>query len=129
VSLFGGFLQLVKRFDIAVAPEGRQKMAEQMKDSRIPPEACNMEEMLLGGLVTQLRSIPIGFRSEDWIAQNFRELADLQKRAVLAQLTQNLEAIKIAALESLKPQTCGQQIKFSAGSLLSGFKDSMERGA
>jgi hypothetical protein len=33
------------------------------------------------------------------------------------------------SLESLKPQTCGQQIKFSAASLPSGFKDSTERGA
>jgi hypothetical protein len=32
-------------------------------------------------------------------------------------------------VESLKPQTCGQQIKFSAASLPSGFKDSTERGA
>jgi hypothetical protein len=32
-------------------------------------------------------------------------------------------------LESLKPQTCGQQIKFSAAPLSSGFKDSTERGA
>jgi hypothetical protein len=29
----------------------------------------------------------------------------------------------------LGPQACGQQIKFSAGSLPSGFKDSTERGA
>lgn len=86
-----------KRFDIAVGPEGRQKMAEQMLDSRIPPEARNMGEMLLGGLVTQLRSIPVGFRIEDWILKDYPELADLQKRAALAQLTQGLEAIKIAA--------------------------------
>jgi hypothetical protein len=32
-------------------------------------------------------------------------------------------------LESLKPQTCGQQIKFSAAPLSSGFKHSTERGA
>jgi hypothetical protein len=37
--------------------------------------------------------------------------------------------LALARLESLKPQTCGQQIKFSAGSLPSGFKDSTERGA
>jgi len=86
-----------RRVDIAVGPEGRQKMVEQMHDSRIPPEARNMGEMLLGGLVTQLRSIPVGFRIEEWIEQNFPELADLQKHAALAQLAQNLEAIKIAA--------------------------------
>lgn len=85
-----------KRFDFAVGPGGREKMAEQMLDSRIPPEARNMGEMLLGGLVTQLRSIPVGFRIEDWILRNYPELSGLQKRAALAQLTQNLEAIRIA---------------------------------
>jgi len=86
-----------KRFDIAVGPEGRQRMAELLQDTGIPSEARNMGEMLLGGLITQLRSIPVGFRMEDWVAQYFPELAELQQRAVLAQLTQNLEAIKIAA--------------------------------
>jgi len=86
-----------RRFDIAVGPEGRQKMAEQMRATRMPPEARDMGEVLLGGLVTQLRSIPVGFRIEDWIAKSFPELADLQKRAAVAQLAQNLETIRIAA--------------------------------
>lgn len=72
-------------------------MAGEMLDSRIPPEARNLGEMLLGGLVTQLRSIPIGFRIEEWIAKDFPELADLQKRAAVAQIEQNLPAMKIAA--------------------------------
>lgn len=96
-----------RRFDIAVGPEGRQKMAELLRDSRIPPEAGDMREILLGGLVTQLRSIPVGFRIEAWIANNFPELADLQRRAAQAQLVQNLEAIRIAA-SGLFPRQIGK---------------------
>lgn len=44
----------------------------------------------LGGLITQLRSIPVGFRIDDRIAKSFPELAGLQKRAALSQLPQNL---------------------------------------
>jgi hypothetical protein len=35
----------------------------------------------------------------------------------------------VITLESLKPQTCGHQVKFSAVRPPSGFKDSTERGA
>lgn len=86
-----------KRFETAARPEASQKLADEMLKNRIPSQAQGLGEMLLGGLITQLRSIPVGFRIEDWITSTFPELADQQRCAVQNQLTQNLETIRIAA--------------------------------
>ena len=84
------------RFDITVGAVGREKMDLQMLESRASVEVRNMGETLLGGLVTQLRSTPVGFRIEDWIARDYPELEDQQRRAARSQLTENLAAIRLA---------------------------------
>ncbi len=54
---------------------------------KLPAEALDqLVQMLRDGLLSHLRSIPIGMRVDAWIAENFSELADLQRRALLRQL-------------------------------------------
>lgn len=85
-----------KRFDFASCPEGRIQIEIELQDPRLPDGVRDMGEMLLGGLITQLRSIPVGFRIDEWIERTFPELAELQRKAVVAQLETNSKAIASA---------------------------------
>ena len=46
-------------------------------------------ERLIGGLLTHLRSVPIGLRLDNWILTERPELAEMQKDAIQAQLQDN----------------------------------------
>jgi len=82
-----------KRFDFASGQEGRTKIEIELRDPRLPERVRDMGEMLLGGLITQLRSVPVGFRIDEWIERTFPELVELQRKAVVAQLETNSKAI------------------------------------
>lgn len=85
-----------KRFDFASCPEGRTKIGIELQEPRLPDGVRAMGEFLLGGLITQLRSIPVGFRIDEWVEKTFPELALLQRNAVVAQLETNSKAIAAA---------------------------------
>lgn len=67
------------------------------KNSNLPGEVLDgFTRNLVGGLLGQLRSIPIGMRIDAWIAEDFPSLGDLQAEAIAAQQRE--------ALGSLSPQ-------------------------
>ena len=52
-----------------------------------------MKDILLSGLLTQLRSIPIGLRIDDWLWSEYSELQEQQIASARIQLQQNAQVL------------------------------------
>jgi hypothetical protein len=102
------------RFDFASTVEGRQFVYQLLTAPdgpgtklKLPPESiATLRDQLFDGLMTQLRSIPIGFRVDSWIMREYPELSELQHKAAMQQLQENLQVLspeikKIAATKVL----------------------------
>jgi hypothetical protein len=81
------------RFDFGMTPEASNKMERLLADRSLPPQARMMKDMLLNGLLTQLRSIPIGLRIDDWLWSLGSELREEQTASARIQLQQNAQAL------------------------------------
>jgi hypothetical protein len=87
-----------KRFDFAVSPEAhvaverlvKAHMAAKVVSPQALPQLC---QMLGGGLLSHLRSIPVGMRVDRWLATDFPALAELQKASVLRQLQDSVATL------------------------------------
>ena len=86
-----------KRFEYCPGPDGRRKINDLLSDRSFPTPVREMGDFLLQGLITQLRSIPIGLRVDEWLLATCPELRDLLVAGVKAQLEENLQAIPIGA--------------------------------
>lgn len=60
---------------------------------RTSPNASQLKEMLLNGLMTQLRSVPIGLRVDEWLFREFPELRLQQVEGAKVQLSDNSQAL------------------------------------
>jgi hypothetical protein len=81
------------RFVFGIAPEASTKMERILADRSLPPQAKTMKDMLLNGLLTQLRSIPIGLRIDDWLWSLCSELREEQTASARIQLQQNVQVL------------------------------------
>jgi hypothetical protein len=89
------------RFDFAGTVEGRQSVYQLLTAPdgpetklQLPPESmATLRDQLFDGLMTQLRSMPIGFRVDSWIMREYPELSDLQQQAAVRQLQENLQVL------------------------------------
>jgi hypothetical protein len=89
------------RVDLASTSEGRQVVYRLLnapdgpgKKMKLPPETVEtLRDQLFDGLMTQLRSIPVGFRVDSWIMREYPELAPLQRDMVMRQIKDNLAAL------------------------------------
>ena len=84
-----------KRFDFAASPEGHASIERLVKSHPVmralPPKALpQMCQILRDGLLSHLRSIPLGMRVDRWLASEFPALAELQKASILRQLQDSL---------------------------------------
>jgi len=79
-----------QRFDFEASPDAPARMASLLKGN---PAASQMKDMLLGGLMTQLRSMPIGMRIDDWLFHEYPELRSQQVAGAKAQLRDNSRAL------------------------------------
>lgn len=80
-----------KRFDFAPSPAGRSAVERLVKAhpvaGSLPPQALpQLCGMLLDGLLSHLRSIPVSMRVDRWLAKDFPELAELQKSSIIRQV-------------------------------------------
>jgi hypothetical protein len=99
LRLFG--ISAADRVDLAGNAEGRQVVHWLLtapdgpgKKLKLPPESISaLRDQLFDGLMTQLRSIPIGFRVDSWIMREYSELAQLQRDMAMRQIKDNLAAI------------------------------------
>ena len=58
-----------------------------------PESIATLRDQLFDGLMTQLRSIPIGLRVDSWIMREYPELSELQQKAAMQQLQENLQVL------------------------------------
>jgi hypothetical protein len=79
-----------QRYDFEGSPDAPARMASLLTGN---PAASQMKDRLLGGLMTQLRSMPIGMRIDDWLFRDYLELRLQQVAAAKAQLRDNARAL------------------------------------
>lgn len=86
------------RFDLAATKTGRAEMdrlASRGPLNMLPAAAAHqLRENWLSGILTQLRSYPIGLRVDAWIAEEFPSLKTQQVAAATWQLQQNLAVLR-----------------------------------
>ena len=80
-----------KRFDFAPSPEGEAAIERLVRShpvmKALPPKAVpQLCQILRDGLLSHLRTIPLGMRVDRWLATEFPSLVELQKASVLRQL-------------------------------------------
>jgi len=78
------------RFDFGPAPEASSKMDALLADA---PSVRSTKEMLLNGLLTQLRSVPIGLRIDDWLWTLCPDLREEQVASIRLQLRDNAQVL------------------------------------
>ena len=80
-----------ERFELTFAEQADEEIRRLVERhpliGQLPAEAAaTLVKMLRDGLLNHLRSTPVGMRVDEWIAADFPELADLQRRALLREL-------------------------------------------
>ena len=99
LRLFG--IPAADRVDLAGTAEGRQVVHRLLsapdgpgKKMKLSSESIStLRDQLFDGLMTQLRSIPIGFRVDAWIMREYPGLAQLQREMAMRQIKENLAAL------------------------------------
>ena len=99
LRLFG--IPAADRVDLAGTADGRQVVHRLLsapdgpgKKLKLTPESISaLRDQLFDGLMTQLRSIPIGFRVDSWIMHEYPELVQLQRDMAMRQVKDNLAAL------------------------------------
>jgi hypothetical protein len=87
-----------KRFDFASSFAGRSSVERLAKAHPVAgalpqqalPQLCGM---LLDGLLSHLRSIPVSMRVDRWLAKDFPDLAELQKSSIVRQVQDSAAAL------------------------------------
>jgi hypothetical protein len=87
-----------KRFDFAGSPEGLaavQRLVNahpvaKMVSPKALPQFC---QMLYNGLMSHLRSIPVGMRVDRWLATEFPALAESQKASALREVQDSVATL------------------------------------
>ena len=83
-----------KRFDLGSSEVGQKKLGDMLLDPKFPAVVRTMTDRLLHGLITQLRSYPVGLRVDAWLHESYPDLRELQTRGIRAQLDENIQALK-----------------------------------
>jgi hypothetical protein len=88
------------RFDFALSPEASSKMDSLLADRAVPAHFRAAKEMLMNGLLTQLRSVPIGLRIDDWLWTICPDLRAEQVSSARLQLRENSQVLSPAIRQS-----------------------------
>jgi hypothetical protein len=82
-----------RRFDFGMSPEASSKMDMVLSDRSLSPQVRMMKDTLLSGILTQLRSIPIGLRIDNWLWSESEEMRDEHIASARLQLQQNAQGL------------------------------------
>ena len=77
----------------------RESLKQTLRQNRQTLTASELEQVsaqMYDGLITHLRSVPVGLRIARWLRESFPELHSLQRSVVEQELKQNLEAARSA---------------------------------
>ena len=99
-----------KRFDIASTEQARKEVEEMMnapdgvgaKYGLKKSQIGELRDQFLNGLITHLRSIPVGLRASEWLATNYPELETLEKEHVHKEIEINRQSMK-KEIEEITP--------------------------
>jgi len=88
-----------ERWDFAGTAQGRDEVGRLVRRSgqlaQLPDTAKQqLTQQLFDGLLTQLRSYPIGMRIDSWIHETFPNLANLQRDAIAHQQQENQSVLR-----------------------------------
>lgn len=86
-----------ERWDVAASGKARKELIGLVRrdfGNKIGQHALEaFSEHLLGGVITQLRSAPIGLHIDEWIADEFPMLEDQQRTSAESQLEENMAVL------------------------------------
>jgi hypothetical protein len=107
------------RYDLAQAPHAEETVRGWVtKNPKQPNPALHQAEGLIGflfnNLLSQLRSVPVGLRIDDWILKSFPELRPLQEEALTKQLNDNAAALKPDVQKIIPEQALATNLTMSA---------------
>ena len=108
-----------ERFVFGAGEQGRNAIRKLLANSPIAklvteaqiPGIC---EQLLNGLMTDLRSIPIGLRVDNWIFVEHPDLVEMQKIAAQRQLKESLASTSDAVRASVPAEIYNAQLAMNA---------------
>lgn len=80
----------------------------------LPTPDQRFASFLLQGILTQLRTVPIGFRVDDWLLSEYPEVRSLQVRSVHAQLADNSRALSTDLRGSVAPEIISANTEMNA---------------
>jgi hypothetical protein len=90
-----------ERFSLAGSWRGRKETEKlitehlRKKGMSLPKETrSKLVEQFFGGIIQQLRSVPIGLRIDSWLQQSFPGLSEQQKKAIDRQLNDNAASLR-----------------------------------
>lgn len=93
----------------------RQWVAGNPKTPNQPEHTAKvLTEFLCNGLLSQLRSTPVGLRVDSWILEEFPDLADLQQQALTKQLNDNAAALRPEVQAMMPDQALAANIGMNA---------------
>jgi hypothetical protein len=90
-------LRLETGMNHAGLQRGREALEQTLRQNHHTLAVNELEEavaQMYGGLISHLRSVPVGLRIARWLRESFPELHTLQRSAVDEELKQNLEAAR-----------------------------------
>ena len=114
-----------ERFIFGVGQRGlsevRQLLERTPLAKRVPASGLPiLVEQLLSGLMTHLRSVPIGMRVDNWIFSNHPDSAAMQKNAIQPQLKENMGTFGEAFRSMVPPKSSGRRWRSTLPSPNSG---------
>jgi hypothetical protein len=107
------------RQDFIATPEGEavvRDWATNNQKSAKPSQAnaTGLIRFLHSGLLSQVRSIPVGLRVDSWILQEFPDLLPLQEKALSKQLNDNASALRPDVQAAMPEQALAINISMNA---------------
>jgi hypothetical protein len=93
----------------------RQWVLNNSKTPNLPAHVADgLTVFLFDGILSQLRSVPVGLRVDAWILAEYPDLAPLQRQAVFRQLDDNAAALRPDVMASMPDQALDTSIAMNA---------------
>jgi hypothetical protein len=110
---------LEARFDFAQSPDASRHMDSLLANSSLPSNIRTAKEMLMNGLLTQLRSVPIGLRIDDWLWTTCPDVRDEQIASCRLQLQDNTQVLAPSVRHSFPKKIVAANTAMNAAFALS----------
>lgn len=115
-----------KRYEVGPSTKGKREVARLVQSTFGPNNSITLPEtaqstlsaQLLGGLITQLRSIPLALRIDHWLLKEYSGLRDQQNTACLRQLQDGIAVLDPRVRRSMPTQIAEASVAMNAAQAL-----------